>query len=113
MPLSNDLGHGVARRAVVLVAELRAVVGGDRTSWLTHGLLEAAIAGAPEALALVRGHIDWFNQVSPSTPLFLPPVGEGSPLFAARDDPQFKHGHQIYLIYQGRTSQGPKVFSGA
>lgn len=31
------------------------------TAWLTHGLLEAAVAGQTDALDLLRGHFDWFN----------------------------------------------------
>jgi uncharacterized protein len=31
-------------------------------AWLTHGLIDAAIAGNPKAYALLRGHADWFNQ---------------------------------------------------
>ena len=30
-------------------------------AWITHGLIDAATAGNPEALALIRGHLDWFN----------------------------------------------------
>ncbi|MDR2862447.1 MAG: glycoside hydrolase family 127 protein [Puniceicoccales bacterium] len=30
-------------------------------AWLTHGLIDAAIAGHPKALPLLRGHADWFN----------------------------------------------------
>ena len=31
-------------------------------SWITHGLVDAAVAGSAEALPLMRGHLDWFNQ---------------------------------------------------
>jgi DUF1680 family protein len=31
-------------------------------AWLTHGLLEAAYAGNPKALPMLRGYYDWFNQ---------------------------------------------------
>jgi DUF1680 family protein len=31
-------------------------------AWLTHGLLEAAYAGNPKALPLLRGYYDWFNE---------------------------------------------------
>ena len=31
-------------------------------AWLTHGLIDAAIAGNPKASALLRGHADYFNQ---------------------------------------------------
>ena len=30
-------------------------------SWVTHGLIDAALAGNPEALPLIRGYLDWFN----------------------------------------------------
>jgi DUF1680 family protein len=30
-------------------------------SWITHGLIDAAVAGNPEALSLIRGQLDWFN----------------------------------------------------
>ena len=30
-------------------------------SWITHGLIDAALAGNLEALPLIRGHLDWFN----------------------------------------------------
>jgi DUF1680 family protein len=30
-------------------------------AWLTHGLIEAAIAGNPKAYGLLRDHADWFN----------------------------------------------------
>jgi DUF1680 family protein len=31
-------------------------------SWVTHGLLDASLAGNPQALPLIRGHHDWLNQ---------------------------------------------------
>jgi DUF1680 family protein len=31
-------------------------------SWLTHGLIDASIAGNEKALKLIRGHLDWFNK---------------------------------------------------
>lgn len=31
-------------------------------SWLTHGLVDASIAGNDRALKLIRGHLDWFNK---------------------------------------------------
>jgi DUF1680 family protein len=31
-------------------------------AWLTHGLIEAAIAGNPKAYGLLRGHANWFNR---------------------------------------------------
>ncbi len=31
-------------------------------SWITHGLIEASIAGNPKALPLIREHQNWFNE---------------------------------------------------
>lgn len=31
-------------------------------AWLTHGLIEAHVAGNSKALPLIRGHQDWFNR---------------------------------------------------
>jgi DUF1680 family protein len=42
-------------------------------AWLTHGLLEAAYAGNPKALPLLRGYYDWFNQQA-----FLPEMSRGA-----------------------------------
>lgn len=78
------------------------------TAWLTHGLLEAAVAGETGALELLRGHFDWFNSAE-DLPLFLPPAlpsaGTGPFLDengnSVRGSAQFDHGHEIYLIYQG------------
>ena len=67
------------------------------TSWLTHGLLEAAVAGEEDALALLRDHFTWFNAAS-SLPLFLPPAEPTFSPFADRQSEQFVHGHEIYLI---------------
>ncbi len=36
--------------------------GGYTRAWVTHGLIEAADAGNPKALDLLRGYYDWFNQ---------------------------------------------------
>ena len=30
-------------------------------SWITHGLIDASLAGNPQALPLIRGYLDWFN----------------------------------------------------
>ena len=30
-------------------------------SWITHGLIDASLAGNPQALPLLRGYLDWFN----------------------------------------------------
>jgi DUF1680 family protein len=40
-------------------------------AWLTHGLIEAAIAGNPKAYGLLRGHADWFNQWDEMLPKLL------------------------------------------
>ena len=42
-------------------------------AWLTHGLLEAAYAGNPKALPMLRGYYDWFNQQT-----FLPEMLRGA-----------------------------------
>ena len=42
-------------------------------AWLTHGLLEAAYAGNPKALPMLRGYYDWFNQQP-----FLPDMLRGA-----------------------------------
>lgn len=84
------------------------------TSWVTHGLLEADIAGNPDALLLARQNIDWFNNNS-YIPQFLPPVGgpAGQPLPGgfppaynanlSTGCPGFGEatGHLIYMITQG------------
>jgi DUF1680 family protein len=40
-------------------------------AWLTHGLLDAAIAGNPKAYRLLRGHADWFNHWDEMLPKLL------------------------------------------
>ncbi|MDR1221662.1 MAG: glycoside hydrolase family 127 protein, partial [Tannerella sp.] len=40
-------------------------------AWLTHGLIEAAIAGNPKAYGLLRGHADWFNHWDDMLPKLL------------------------------------------
>jgi len=30
-------------------------------SWITHGLIDASLAGNPQALPLIRGYLEWFN----------------------------------------------------
>jgi DUF1680 family protein len=40
-------------------------------AWLTHGLIEAAIAGNPKAYELLRTHADWFNQWENMLPKLL------------------------------------------
>lgn len=42
-------------------------------AWLTHGLLEAAYAGNPKALPMLRGYYDWFNEQA-----FLPLMLRGA-----------------------------------
>ena len=42
-------------------------------AWVTHGLLEAACAGHPKALPLLRGYYDWFNEQG-----FLPEMLRGA-----------------------------------
>lgn len=42
-------------------------------AWVTHGLLEAAYAGNPKALPLLRGYYDWFNDQP-----FLPEMLRGA-----------------------------------
>ena len=86
------------------------------TSWVAHGLLEAAIAGNDDALTLLRRHMNWFNY-NEYIPEFLPPDG-GPPTWGAGQPhppgyvaPQpdgsgsvghgETYGHRIYLIYQG------------
>ena len=45
------------------------------TSWLTHGLLEAAGAGLPQALSILRRHYDYFDYAQDELAQFLPPLG--------------------------------------
>ena len=45
------------------------------TSWMTHGLLEAAGAGLTDALAILRRHYDWFGYAQDELAQFLPPLG--------------------------------------
>ncbi|MDR2286856.1 MAG: glycoside hydrolase family 127 protein [Prevotellaceae bacterium] len=40
-------------------------------AWLTHGLIEAAVAGNPKAYGLLRGHADWFNKWNDMHPKLL------------------------------------------
>jgi hypothetical protein len=82
------------------------------TSWLTHGLLEAAVAGETDALPMLRRHFDWFNAAE-NLPEYLPPAAQSTPFFCVgpssgpcgakgrKSNEQFDHGHEIYLIYQG------------
>jgi len=50
------------------------------TSWVTHGLLEADIAGATGALAILRRHFDWMNYAGDILAQYLPPYsGPGTP----------------------------------
>ncbi len=45
------------------------------TSWMTHGLLEAAAAGLPQALSILRRHYDYFDYAQDELAQFLPPLG--------------------------------------
>ena len=45
------------------------------TSWMTHGLLEAAGAGLAVALDILRKHYDWFSYAQDELAQFLPPLG--------------------------------------
>lgn len=65
-------------------------------SWLTHGLIEAAIAGHARALDIIRAHLDWFNYCE-YLPEFLPADDFTWP----QPVPDIGTGHQVYLIYQG------------
>ncbi|MDR3727285.1 MAG: glycoside hydrolase family 127 protein [Terracidiphilus sp.] len=47
--------------------------GGYTRAWLTHGLLEAAYAGNPKALPMLRGYYDWLNEQT-----FLPDMMRGA-----------------------------------
>lgn len=46
---------------------------GYTRAWLTHGLLEAAYAGNPKALPMLRGYYDWLNGQA-----FLPEMMRGA-----------------------------------
>ena len=74
------------------------------TSWVTHGLLEAHVAGQPGALQALRRHFDWFNYATDYLAQFLPPCsGPGTPggAFSGCSDQARENGHSIYLIKQG------------
>jgi hypothetical protein len=45
------------------------------TSWVTHGLLEAAAGGYPRALTILRAHYDWFDVAGDELAQYLPPGG--------------------------------------
>jgi hypothetical protein len=45
------------------------------TSWMTHGLLEAAGAGISQALSILRRHYDYFDYAQDELAQFLPPLG--------------------------------------
>lgn len=91
------------------------------TSWVTHGLLEAATSGNTRALGILRGHFDWFNHAA-NLPTFLPPRGgptethvqpfpclpmpnrQGSQCTQEEsqfNNDQYHFGHLDYLINQG------------
>ena len=80
-------------------------------------MIEAAASGNAKALGLIRDHLDWFNYCE-YLPLFLPPnggpgtdgyVNDALPeIFPGVRNPDAvpatfepKHGHDIYLIFQG------------
>jgi uncharacterized protein len=46
---------------------------GYTRAWVTHGLLEAAYAGNPKALPMLRGYYDWLNEQA-----FLPEMMRGA-----------------------------------
>eukprot|EP00658_Telonema_sp_P-2_P052710 TRINITY_DN4097_c0_g1_i2.p1 TRINITY_DN4097_c0_g1~~TRINITY_DN4097_c0_g1_i2.p1 ORF type:complete len:323 (-),score=64.03 TRINITY_DN4097_c0_g1_i2:122-1090(-) len=84
------------------------------TSWVTHGLLEASLAGEALALPLLRAHFDWFDYDMEKLPQLLPPSGgpktawqrdshghSGWPAPIPWNTIQMSHGHQVYLILQG------------
>lgn len=82
------------------------------TSWTVHGFLEAAIAGNPKALTMIRRHMNVFNNHS-LIPSFLPPDGGNWPwqVPAGPWPPGANNstasgsgtmtGHTVYLIVQG------------
>ena len=82
------------------------------TSWTVHGFLEAAIAGNPKALRMIRAHMNVFNNHT-LIPTFLPPDGGNWPwqLPLGPSPPGFVNktasgsgtltGHTVYLIVQG------------
>jgi hypothetical protein len=100
--------------------------GPSAVSWTTHGLLAAHRAGNTQALPLIRGMLNLFNNHT-QLPLFLPPDG-GDPPYATPEvfPPPFPgwdnvtnqgmslpHGHAIYLIYQGLIHQTQMALSEA
>ena len=56
------------------------------TAWLTHGMLEAHIAGNPAALPLIRRHLNWYNNHS-FLPLMLPTLGGPASLDPSKPTP--------------------------
>ena len=91
---------------------------------MTHGLIEASIAGNDDALPLIRGHLTWM-EYSDQLPEYLPPDG-GPDTFSAdyqkvwgtpnrfveyAGNPSVSvgggssDGHRVYLIYQGLIHQ--------
>ena len=82
------------------------------TSWTVHGFLEAARAGNPKALAMIRRHMNVFNNHT-LIPTFLPPDGGNWPWQTplGPNPPGFVNksasgsgtmtGHTVYLIVQG------------
>ena len=82
------------------------------TSWTVHGFLEAHAAGNPKALAMIRRHMNLFNNHT-LLPQFLPPDGGNAPWQTPYGPPppgwngvnSSGYGtagdHTIYLIVQG------------
>jgi DUF1680 family protein len=58
-------------------------------SWITHGLIDAALAGNVQALPLLRGYLDWFNH---------------SPYPAKVADKVHGYSPDHYIPYQGMIS---------
>ena len=98
---------------------------------MTHGLIEASIAGNDDALPLIRGHLTWM-EYSDQLPEYLPPDG-GPDTFSAdyqkvwgtpnrfveyTGNPSVSvgggssDGHRVYLIYQGLIHQTRMATSG-
>ena len=98
---------------------------------MTHGLIEASIAGNDDALPLIRGHLTWM-EYSDQLPEYLPPDG-GPDTFSAdyqkvwgtptrfveyAGNPSVSvgggssDGHRVYLIYQGLIHQTRMATSG-
>lgn len=80
------------------------------TSWVTHGLLQAARAGVDGGIDVLRRHFDFFENCS-SVPRYLPPNTGPTAAPPPRGwTTNFTtgfgaaQGHEIYLIYQGQVA---------